>query len=166
LASSSSSSPETPGVAPVAETPRVAPVEYVGFWSRFLAFLIDTLVVTVVLVPLMLAIYGRQYFSLEGQLSGRAGGLWDWVINIALSVAAILFWRYRGATPGKMAISAKIVDARSGGAPSTGALILRFFAYLVSMLPLGLGFLWIAFDRRKQGFHDKIAGTAVIYDED
>jgi uncharacterized RDD family membrane protein YckC len=157
LASSSSSSPEAPSVASL---------EYAGFWSRFLAFIIDTLIVTVVLVPLMIAIYGRQYFSLERQLSGQAGGVWDWVINIALAVAAILFWRYRGATPGKMAISAKIADARTGGAPSTGMLILRFFAYIVSMLPLGLGFLWIAFDRRKQGFHDKIAGTVVIYDED
>jgi uncharacterized RDD family membrane protein YckC len=157
LASSSSSSPEAP---------RAVSFEYVGFWSRFLAFLIDSLVVTVVLVPLMIAIYGGQYFSLERQLSGQAGGVWDWAVNIALAVAAILFWRYRGATPGKMAISAKIVDGRTGGAPSTGALVLRFFAYIVSMLPLGLGFLWIAFDRRKQGFHDKIAGTVVIYDED
>jgi uncharacterized RDD family membrane protein YckC len=148
------------------EAPGFAPVEYVGFWSRFLAFLIDSLVLTVVLVPLMIAIYGRQYFSLERQLSGQAGGVWDWVVNLALAAATIVFWRYRGATPGKMAISAKIVDAKSGGVPSTGALILRFFAYIVSMLPLGLGFLWIAFDRRKQGFHDKIAGTAVIYDED
>jgi uncharacterized RDD family membrane protein YckC len=88
------------------------------------------------------------------------------VVNLALAAATIVFWRYRGATPGKMAIGAKIVDARTGGAPSTARLVLRFFAYLASMLPLGLGFLWIAFDRRKQGFHDKIARTAVIYDED
>jgi uncharacterized RDD family membrane protein YckC len=148
------------------ETPAIAAVEYVGFWSRFLAFLIDSLVLTVVLVPLMIALYGGQYFSLERQLSGQAGGVWDWVINLALAAVTIVFWRYRGATPGKMAISAKIVDAQSGAIPSTGRLVLRFFAYLVSMLPLGLGFLWIAFDRRKQGFHDKIARTAVIYDED
>jgi uncharacterized RDD family membrane protein YckC len=159
-----SSSPEA--AVSVAETPRVEPVDYVGFWSRFLAFLIDSLVLTVVLVPLMIALYGRQYFSLERQLSGQAGGVWDWVINIALALATILFWRYRGATPGKMAIGAKIVDARSGAIPSTGRLVLRFFAYIASILPLGLGFLWIAFDRRKQAFHDKIARTVVIYDED
>jgi uncharacterized RDD family membrane protein YckC len=140
--------------------------EYAGFWSRFLAFLIDSLIVTVVLVPLMIAIYGTQYFNLDFQLSGQAGGAWDWAVNLALAAIAILFWKFRGATPGKMAISAKIVDARTGGAPSTGTLILRFFAYLVSMIPLGLGFLWIAFDRRKQGFHDKIAKTVVIYEQD
>ena len=139
--------------------------EYVGFWSRFLAFLIDSLIVTVVLVPLMIAIYGMQYFDLDYQLSGQAGGVWDWVINLALAAVAVLFWKFRGATPGKMAISAKIVDARSGGAPSTGTLVLRFFGYIVSMLPFFLGFLWIAFDRRKQGFHDKIAKTVVVYED-
>ena len=137
-----------------------------GFWSRFLAFLIDSLIVTVVLVPLLIAIYGTQNFDLDNQLSGQAGGVWDWVVNLALAAVAILFWKFRGATPGKMAISAKIVDARTGGAPSTGTLVLRFFAYIVSMLPFFLGFLWIAFDRRKHGFHDKIAKTVVIYDED
>ncbi|MNC88285.1 RDD family protein [compost metagenome] len=65
-----------------------------------------------------------------------------------------------------MAISAKIVDAQTGGRPATGKLVLRYFAYLASTLPLLLGFVWIAIDRRKQGFHDKIAGTLVIYDDD
>ena len=38
----------------------------------------------------------------------------------------------------------------------------RYFAYIVSFMPLYLGFIWIYFDKRKQGFHDKIAGTVVI----
>ena len=156
MESSSSSSPSGSAGSP----------EYAGFWSRFLAFLIDSLIITVVLVPLMIAIYGMQYFDLDFQLSGQASGVWDWIVNLALAVVAILFWRFRGATPGKMAIGAKIVDARTGGAPSTGTLVLRFVAYIVSMLPLCLGFLWIAFDKRKQGFHDKIAKTVVVYEQD
>jgi uncharacterized RDD family membrane protein YckC len=156
LESSSSDSPSGSASSP----------EYAGFWSRFLAFLIDSLILVVVLAPLMIAIYGTQYFDLDFQLSGRAGGVWDWVVNLALAAAALLFWRFRGATPGKMAIGAKIVDARTGGAPSTGALTLRFVAYIVSMLPFFLGFLWIAFDKRKQGFHDKIAKTVVVYEQD
>ncbi|HEX7250537.1 MAG TPA: RDD family protein [Burkholderiales bacterium] len=156
MANSSSDSPSGSASSP----------EYAGFWSRFLAFLIDSLIVTVVLVPLMIAIYGLQYFDLDFQLSGQAGGVWDWVVNLALAAAAILFWRFRGATPGKMAIGARIVDARTGGAPTTGTLVLRFVAYVVSMLPFFLGFLWIAFDKRKQGFHDKIARTVVVYEQD
>ena len=64
-----------------------------------------------------------------------------------------------------MLLSAKIVDASTFGPPSTGKLIGRYFAYLVSIVPMFLGFLWIAFDKRKQGWHDKLAGTVVIRDE-
>ena len=74
----------------------------------------------------------------------------------------ILFWVYKGATPGKMAISAKVVDAVTGGPPSTPRYIARYVGYLLSILPLGLGFIWIAFDKRKQGWHDKLSGTVVV----
>lgn len=154
MESSSSGSPEAPA----------KPVEYVGFWKRVVAFLIDTLIVLVVTVPLVLAIYGRGYGERAG---GLFAGFWDFVIQVVLpAVAVIVFWRYRGATPGKMAISAKIVDAETLAAPSTGRLVARYFAYIVSTLPLFIGFLWIGVDRRKQGFHDKIAGTVVVYDDD
>jgi uncharacterized RDD family membrane protein YckC len=38
----------------------------------------------------------------------------------------------------------------------------RYFAYFLSTIPLGLGLIWVAFDKRKQGWHDKLAGTVVI----
>ncbi len=165
MENSSSSSPEAAvagSQASAPATPRA--VEYVGFWKRFVAFLIDTFILLIICLPLLFAIYGREYFDSERQ---GVAGFWDVVINFVLpAIAAIVFWRYRGATPGKMAISAKIVSAKTLQPPSTGALVVRYFAYLVSALPLMLGFLWIAVDRKKQGFHDKIAGTVVIYDED
>ncbi len=135
-----------------------------GFWKRLVAFLIDTFILVIVSLPILFAIYGREYF---GASKEGFAGFWDFVVNVVLpAAAAILFWRYRGATPGKMAISARIVDAKTLAAPSTGALVVRYFAYLVSALPLMLGFFWIGIDRKKQAFHDKIAGTVVIYDED
>lgn len=140
--------------------------EYVGFWKRVLAALIDTLIVLVVSVPLLLAVYGTGYFSKAAQ-SGGFAGVWDFVVQVVLpAIAVILFWKFRGATPGKMAISAKIVDATTLGPPSSGQLVGRYFAYIVSILPFGLGLIWVAFDRRKQGFHDKLASTVVIYDDD
>ncbi|MGE5638877.1 MAG: RDD family protein [Clostridia bacterium] len=160
MENSSSGSPEAAAAAASA-----AKVEYVGFWKRFVAFLIDSFIIMVIIVPLMIALYGMQYFDLQAQASGGRG-LVDWLVNIALVIATLVFWRYRGATPGKMAISAKIVDARTHAAPSTGTLVVRFFAYFVSTLPLCLGFAWIGIDRKKQGFHDKIAGTVVIYDDE
>ena len=138
-------------------------IEYVGFWRRLFAAVIDFLVVFVVETPLLLAIYGREYMSLSQE--GYAG-FWDFLIQAILpAVAVILFWRYQGATPGKMAIGAQIVDASSGRRPTTARLVVRYFAYLVSALPFFLGFFWIALDRRKQGWHDKIAGTVVVYDD-
>ena len=138
--------------------------DVVGFWTRLAAIAIDTLILFVTLVPLVIAIYGRDYPS---RAAGGFAGFWDFALQTVVpALACILFWRYFGATPGKMAFSARIVDARSGGRPSTGRLIARYFAYLVSALPLFLGFVWIAIDRRKQGWHDKIAGTLVIYDDD
>jgi uncharacterized RDD family membrane protein YckC len=139
--------------------------EYVGFWLRFVAFLIDSLVLAFVLIPVLLAIYGGQYFDPERMLSGASAGVWDIVIQIVVFAIGVAFWRYWGATPGKMAIGAKIVDARTGELASTGKLVVRFIAYFVSIFPLGLGFAWIGFDPRKQGFHDKIAGTLVIHDK-
>jgi uncharacterized RDD family membrane protein YckC len=138
--------------------------DYVGLWERFLAFAVDTLILFIVLVPVVLSIYGRDY--LARSTSGYAG-FWDFVLQVVVpAVAVVLFWRFYGATPGKIAIGARIVDARSGGAPSTGRLVGRYLAYLISAVPLFLGFAWIAIDRRKQGWHDKIAGTLVIYDDD
>jgi uncharacterized RDD family membrane protein YckC len=137
--------------------------QYVGFWKRLFAFFIDSLVVLAVIIPLLLAVYGSQYFA---RTEAGFVGVWDVLIQIVLPmIAVIVFWRYRGATPGKMLLSAKIVDAKTLGPPSTGQLIGRYFAYFVSSIFM-LGFLWIAFDKRKQGWHDRLAGTAVIHDED
>ncbi|HEY6821780.1 MAG TPA: RDD family protein [Burkholderiales bacterium] len=132
--------------------------EYVGFWKRFVAFLIDMFIVT--------ALVGLVLFALYGKLASVQSDAVNWIVNILLVIATLLFWRYRGATPGKMAISARIVDARTFAPPSTGRLVTRYFAYIVSTLPVFIGFFWIGIDRRKQGFHDKIAGTVVVYDDD
>ena len=133
---------------------------YVGFWQRLAALLIDWMLVFVVYGPIVVMAFGTEYFSLD------VPRYWDLVTLVVIAVATLLFWRYQGATPGKIAIAARIVDAETGRPPSTARLVVRLFAYLVSALPLYLGFLWIAFDRRKQGWHDKIAGTVVIPDDE
>ena len=140
-----------------------APV-YVGFWKRVGASLIDTLAVFAVILPVLIAVYGTNYFSMaQGGLAGPV----DFLVQLVFpAVAVILFWRFRGATPGKMLISARVVDAKTLVPLSNGQAIGRYFAYFVSMLPLMLGFIWVAIDKRKQGFHDKLAGTLVIEAEE
>jgi len=133
--------------------------EYVGFWLRVGASLIDTVLVTLICVPLITAIYGWNYWSSDTLVKGPADLLINWVLP---AIAVVLFWIYRQATPGKMAISAQIVDAASGGKPSTRQLVVRYLGYYVSIIPLFMGLFWVAFDRRKQGWHDKLAGTVVV----
>ncbi len=103
--------------------------------------------------------YGESYWASESLIQGPMDFLLTWVLP---AVAVIVFWVLKQATPGKMAVSAKIVDVKTGNAASTGQLIGRYLAYYLSLLPLGLGFIWVAFDDRKQGWHDKLAGTVVV----
>ncbi len=136
-------------------------LEYVGFWPRVGATLIDALIIAVITGPVLVAIYGWGYYldPAGPMISGPADFLISWVLP---AVAVILFWLYKQATPGKMAVGARVVDARTGNTISVGQSIGRYLAYFISMLPLFLGVIWVAFDPRKQGWHDKLAGTVVI----
>jgi uncharacterized RDD family membrane protein YckC len=135
--------------------------EYVGFWARFLASLVDSMLVLVILVPMLLAIYGRDY--LDPERTTLFAGPADIFLNlVAPAIAIVLFWIHRKATPGKMLIRAEVVDAQTGAALTVRQSIGRYFGYYVSILPLFLGLLWVAFDPRKQGWHDKLAGTVVV----
>ncbi|EDN67517.1 membrane protein [Beggiatoa sp. PS] len=77
-------------------------------------------------------------------------------------VATIWFWLHFFGTPGKMATNLKIVDAKTGNKLTLGQAIGRYFAYIPAILPLGLGIIWVGIDKKKQGWHDKLAGTVVI----
>ena len=134
-------------------------LEYVGFWARVGASMIDTLLVMVICMPLVTWYYGADYWLTAAFIRGPADFVINWILP---AVAIVLFWIYRQATPGKMAISARIVDAKTGGKPTTGQLIGRYLGYYVSTIPLLLGLIWVAFDPRKQGWHDKLAGTVVV----
>jgi uncharacterized RDD family membrane protein YckC len=137
-------------------------VEYAGFWIRLGATIIDTVLVMIITFPLLIAFYGWEYFDPEvntGMLAGPADFLITWVLPL---VAVIWFWRSKQATPGKMALGLRVVDADSGQTLSAAQGVGRYFAYIVSTIPFGLGFIWIAFDRRKQGWHDKLAHSVVV----
>lgn len=152
---------------------------YAGFWIRFAAFVVDSVIVSAIVGPIAAALYeepgaaavATRLLTAE-QLSDslmqlidlfRPVSVGDFLLNVMAPAAAVVaFWMYRSATPGKMATRTKIVDAATGGPPSKQQCVLRYLGYYVSLFGLGLGFLWVAFDRRKQGWHDKMAGTVVI----
>ena len=142
-------------------------LEYAGFWSRVLASIVDTILVVIATTPLLM-LFGFSFnsgFDLDNLENSSAlfsispGSL---IQNLLPAVIVIAFWATLQATPGKMLISARIVDAKTGAAPTLGQCVLRYLGYFVSIIPLCLGLIWVAFDARKQGWHDKIAGTVVV----
>ena len=134
-------------------------LQYVGFWPRVGASLIDTGLVLILIVPLMLGAVGPSYWTDTRMIKGVAGFVIEWLLP---ALAVMAFWIALGATPGKMAISARIVDAATGRPASRGQLVTRYVGYFVSTFPLFIGLLWVAWDGKKQGWHDKLAGTVVV----
>jgi uncharacterized RDD family membrane protein YckC len=131
-------------------------VEYVGFWARLAASLIDLVGVMFIVVPVTVFLIGDGWAYAQG----GAAFFVNWVVPGAAYVA---FWVFKGATPGKMAIKAVVVDAQTGATPDFWQALTRYVGFFVSVTPLFLGFIWVAFDRRKQAWHDKMARTVVIH---
>ena len=121
--------------------------KFAGFWIRLVASIIDALILSLVdLLPLYIL-----------------GPTLDLFISLIIGSAySICFWVWQnGQTPGKMLLRIRVI--RTDGSPLTWRnAILRYLGYFVSAFFLLMGFLWIAFDARKQGWHDKIAETYVI----
>lgn len=133
---------------------------YAGFWIRVGASLIDTILMVLIIVPILYLMYGTDYWMQEPTSVGIVDILLQYILP---AIAVIAFWVYKSATPGKMICKIKIISTKDGDAPGMGQLIGRYFAYYVSMIPLFLGFIWVAFDKNKRGWHDKLSSTAVVY---
>ena len=125
-------------------------MEKVGFGTRFVAFIIDAILLGVV-NQIVASIFG-------GGDPTRVSGLTT-LIGIAYIVGLWTYWG--GQTIGKKAMGIKIVKA--DGTPfGLVPAIIRYVGYIVSAVVILLGFIWILFDPNKQGWHDKIAGTYVV----
>lgn len=134
-------------------------VTYVGFWPRLLAALIDLALLWTgaVFVATVAGLIDRSLLSVHP--SAGQDVLLFYLVPACIVIAC---WKTMHATPGKMAIGAKIVDAKTGNAPGLGQYAGRYAAYFLSILPAGLGLVWIGFDKKKRGWHDKLAGTVVV----
>ncbi|CAK4068212.1 MULTISPECIES: RDD family protein [Vibrio] len=137
--------------------------EYAGFWVRFGATIIDSILFLMLTMPLLYWVYGSYYFESDSFIIGGWDLLLNWVFPF---IATVLFWIYRSATPGKMALKLRVVDAKTGEPLSTSKSVVRYLAYYISTIPLCLGFIWIAFSGKKQGWHDMIANTVVVRPRD
>ncbi|CAM3948839.1 RDD family protein [Vibrio aerogenes CECT 7868] len=134
-------------------------LEYAGFWVRFGATCIDTFLFLLISAPLLRWAYSGFSFSSGVPFFSVWNILLNWIFPLAATVA---FWVYRSATPGKMALKLQVLDAKTGEPLSVPRSVLRYFAYYISAFPLCLGFIWVAFNSKKQGWHDLIARTVVV----
>jgi uncharacterized RDD family membrane protein YckC len=142
---------------------------YVGFWSRFLAFLVDSLVASIIIYPLLLmfaeavTMADLDFSNLE-QTQAFLNRMLERLLleSLFISVVFVGFWIYLDSSPGKLLFKAYIVDARTLQSASRLQLVIRSLSYYISLLCFGLGFIWIGLDARKQGWHDKLARTLVI----
>lgn len=140
-----------------------ADLRYGGFWIRFGAVLLDSVVLFGMTLLAVRLLYGQGY--MEWLMQGAAEGMtrerlfFNWVLPAVYTVG---LWILKSATIGKMLVKVKIVDAKTGKPASPLQCIVRYLGYFVSALPLGLGFIWVALDKKKQGWHDKIARTLVV----
>jgi len=141
-------------------------VEYAGFWRRLFAVFIDTTLYSILATPVFVALYGRDYVYWQNT-STEVFAIYsviDFIFTIILPIGlTLVFWRYLSATPGKLLLDCKIVDAKTLQPIHWKQAALRYLAYLASILPLYLGFVIIGLDKRKQGLHDKLAKTVVLH---
>ena len=125
---------------------------YAGFWRRFVAWILDGLLLSLVTLP----------FTLQFDARTSAGG----------TISTVVGWLYfalmesstKQATVGKMALGIFVTDL-DGRRISFGRATGRYFAKILSALTLGIGFLMAGFTERKQALHDMVASCLVLKGE-
>ena len=151
---------------------------YAGFISRLVAFFVDMAVIAIsftiigwlftVTATMMqfrniLGFSLRQFPQILAILDHIASPAVVAVITLIYSFGYfIFFWSMTGQTVGNAFLGLRVITTQGKRVPIWRA-VLRLAGYVISFATLFLGFLWIVVDNRRQGLHDKIAGTYVIY---
>ena len=142
-------------------------VTVIGFNRRLIAALYDGFLVAFLTFLLAFAIGFLGLFM--DMFRPTDPGRMETVIVVSAFVLSFIYfivsWGRSGQTIGKALTGTKVVRV-DGYALGYGKAFLRYVGYIISALLLSLGFLWIGFDKRRQGWHDKIAGTVVTLSDD
>lgn len=119
-----------------------------GFWLRFGAILIDAILVGIALQVLQVALPVGLYFAIG--------------LPAAIAYYVLLEGGERGQTVGKMACGIRVIDLARGGPIGYGRAFIRYVGRIVSSIVILLGYLWMLWDKEKQTWHDKFAGSVVV----
>lgn len=130
--------------------------EYAGFWIRLGASIIDNIIIMVALVPIGMLMGWNSMYSSE--ITSTA----DWLWQILIAAFCVFCWVKFAGTPGKRLLRLKVLDERTGENVTVGQGIIRYIGYFPAVLVLFIGLIWVAFDPKKQGWHDKMAKTVVV----
>ena len=119
-----------------------------GFWRRFAAMIVDGLILAIPTIILVVLVDQN-------------------VANLISTLIGIAYYTYfeggaTGQTVGKRALGIRVIDFRAGGPIGYGRGLLRYFARILSAIPLFLGYFWMIWDKEKQCWHDKIASDVVV----
>jgi uncharacterized RDD family membrane protein YckC len=145
------------GYAPVAVA---SPGSYAGFWIRVVGYIIDGIILAIIggifSVPL-----GVNYSDVNSlsTASARASNGIDLLLSLVYFVG---LWTYMGGSIGQRILGMRVVDAATGQPIGLGKAVVRWLGLLLSFFVCFIGVIWVAFDPRKQGWMDKIAGTVVV----
>ncbi|OLC26075.1 MAG: hypothetical protein AUG06_12375 [Actinobacteria bacterium 13_1_20CM_2_65_11] len=155
--------------------PYAGQTTFAGFWIRVLARLIDGLIIGIPFSILfgLLAAFGGLFASNSSSSNQSAqtaaftlfGGAFLLLYLFAIVVSIgywIYFWGTTGETLGMRLLRLRIVDANTGGPIGYGRAAIRLLMTFVNTWACYIGWIWVAFDPRKQGWHDKVANSVVI----
>lgn len=145
--------------------------EYGGFWIRFVAKVIDRLILFAVGSALSFGLMATSLMRTQGSMNPRDPEFWRFFLLqqsvlglVNLAIGLLFTWYFLkkfSATPGKMVFNLKVL--RPDGTPLTsGRIIGRYFAEILSGMILLIGYIIAAFDEEKRALHDHICDTRVI----
>ncbi len=126
-------------------------MELAGVGSRFVSYLVDSIIVAVIgyALTFVLVAIGVDYMSAS-------------FMGVPCGLVYYTYFFGSGQTPGMKVMNIKLIRTDGDPVIGYGKGFLRWIGMLISALVLCLGYLWILIDKNKQGWHDKIAGVYVV----
>ncbi|ELR71029.1 Serine/threonine protein kinase [Fulvivirga imtechensis AK7] len=151
---------------------------YAGFWIRFVAWIIDAIVLSIVNFVIIVPIFGALGFGAYESMSGgevsqgqmdamiamlTGAGLVLQLIQIGIGLLyfALMESSAKQGTVGKMALGLKVIG-KDGQRINFGQAVLRYIGKIISGMILMIGYIMAAFTEKKQALHDMIASTYVV----
>jgi uncharacterized RDD family membrane protein YckC len=143
-------------------------VAYAGFWLRFVALIIDSVILSVLgaVVGFIIGLVMGMAMANNGMVPTQRIAVIQLVAQLVGMLLNFLYYTLMEsssgqATLGKRALNLQVTNLQ-GGRISYGQAVGRYFGKILSGLIIGIGFMMAGFTERKQGLHDMLAGTLVI----